>query len=616
MQSQKKHLLPAILLAWICCAVLPGQSHKSLRLEVSDADRAELRLQDKAREHTRFSAPLDLDLAPATAPDTYDFENGEWTWSHTFTVSGATGLGLFLDRLDLPVGGHLSLANAYGRKGAFTQVDASYKNRLFTDFLPGESVTLTYRGPLPETVPFRIWRIDHVYRPDRWRDPRDKGFGDSNECHVNANCDQGDGWDDEQSGAARINLVVTEGVGFCSGSLINNTAMDGRPFLLTGFHCMDGFTPLYDLWAIDFDYTGTGCEDPAEEPAPTRYIGVEQRAGLQATDFLLLEITDTTFVAEDHFFAGWDRSPGDVSGPITHFHHPFGDVQKIGVSVPEGMTVLTDQITWNSDVVTPPRHHFVLDYAVGTFQQGSSGSVYFDQDHRIRGTLNGGNANCPGPSEAFVGRFHLSWETGMADSARLRPWLDPLGTNPMTLDGANLVTQRFVSGRVTLEGQPVEGATIVFQWPPTGRVEYTTDADGFYRGVRPQNVSAFGVSGTYERDEPALELAVDVSDLISVRRHLLNLNPLSPERRLAADVNNTGTVRVSDITLMTRVILNVTDWRGRPNWLVVPVGYSLNPLPARPFEPIGISLNSRAVHELSIDFFVLKTGDANGDVGQ
>lgn len=614
MHPERKILLLAF--AWLCCSVLLAQSSKSLRLDVSAADRAALRLEDDAAEHTRFSAPLHLDIAPASAPDTYAYENGEWTWSHTFTVPGATGLGLFLDRINLPNGGQVTLANDYGEQGPFTQANASYKQRLFTDFLPGESVTITYRGPLPETEPFHLWRLDHVYRPDRWRDPRDKGFGDSNECHVNANCAAGDGWDDEKSGAARVNLVVTVGVGFCSGSLINNTAMDGRPYFLTGFHCMDGFTPLYDLWAIDFDYTGDGCENPTEEPAPTRYIGVEERAGLQATDFLLLEITDTSFVAEDHFFAGWDRSPGDVSGPIIHFHHPFGDVQKVGVSGPEGMRVLTNQITWNSNVVTPPSHHFVLNYAVGDFQQGSSGSVYFDQDHRIRGTLNGGNATCPGPSEAFVGRFHLSWDAGTADSARLQPWLDPLGTNPMTLDGANLITQRFVAGRVTLEGEPVEGATIIYEWPPMGRMEYVTDADGYYRGVRPQNVTAFEISGTYERPEPSLEIGVDVSDLISVRRHLLNIAFMPSQRLVAVDVNSTGTVRVSDITRMTRVILNVADWAGRPNWLVLPVGLPLDPLPAAPYEPIGIALNNRSVHEVNIDFIVLKTGDANGDVGQ
>jgi hypothetical protein len=582
-------------------------------LRLAEPDVVSLVKEDDHSESTRFSAPLSLDIAPAAEPGTYTFENGEWAWSQAFNVPNANGLALFADQLNLPEGGRLTLGNQYGTQGPFTQADASSKNRLFTDFLPGETVTVTYRGPLPETTPFHLWRLDHVYRPDRWKNPLDKGFGDANDCHVNANCTAGDGWDDEKSGAARINLVVAEGVGFCSGNLINNTARDGRPYLLTGFHCMDGFTPIYDLWAIDFDYTSQNCDDPVDEPIPTRYIGVEYRAGLQTTDVMLLEIMDSDFTAEDHFFGGWDRSDGGVSGAVTHFHHPFGDVQKIGVSDAAGMRVLNNQITWNSGVVTPPSHHFTMDYGTGTFEVGSSGSCYFDENHRIRGTLNGGNSNCPGSAEAFIGRFHLSWDAETPDSLRLQPWLDPLGTDPMTLDGESLATKRFAKGTVTLFGEPVAGVVITYQWEE-GSVTYTTDESGRYYGERPSEVEAFAISGTYQEDGPR-EQGVDVGDLITIRLDILGLATISLANRLASDVNNSGGIRVSDITQITRVILAVDDWRGRPNWLVIPVGFSLDPTPVNPEAPIGIALNDRAVQEVEVDFFLLKTGDANGSVG-
>jgi len=44
----------------------------------------------------------------------------------------------------------------------------------------------------------------------------------------------------------------------------------------------------------------------------------------------------------------------------------------------------------------------------------------------------------------------LSWDTGTVDSTRLQSWLDPLDTNPMTLDGENLLTKRFAKGTVSL----------------------------------------------------------------------------------------------------------------------------------------------------------------------
>jgi hypothetical protein len=599
----------------IALGLMSGALHaQQSLLQLAEPDVVSLVKEDDRSGTTRFSAPLSLDLAPAAEPETYAFENGEWTWSQSFNVPGTRGLALFIDQLNLPAGGRLTLHNEHGNRGPFTQVDASAKNRLFTDFLPGETVTLTYRGPLPETTPFHLWRIDHVYRPDRWKNPFAKDFGDANNCHVNANCTEGDGWDDEKSGTARINLVVAEGVGFCSGNLINNTARDGRPYLLTGFHCMDGFTPIYDLWAVDFDYTGQDCNNPAEEPEPTRYVGVEYRAGLQATDFMLLEITDADFTAEDHYFAGWDRSAGDVSGLITHFHHPMGDVQKIGISDAQGMPILNNQITWNSGVVTPPRHHFTMDYGTGTFEVGSSGSCYFDENRRVRGTLNGGNSSCPGTSEAFVGRFHLSWDTGTADSTRLQDWLDPVGDNPMTLDGENLLTKRFAKGTVSLAGEPVAGVDITYAWQG-GSVTFTTDENGNYYGERPSEVSAFAISGSYQEDGP-LATGVDVGDIITIRRDILGLDTLTDANRVAADVNNSGTTRVSDITRIVRVILDVDDWRGRPNWLVLPFGFPLSPIPVDPEEPIGIALNDRAVQEVEVNFFLLKTGDANGSAGE
>ncbi|MBC6993050.1 hypothetical protein QWY85_14470 [Neolewinella lacunae] len=571
---------------------------------------AKLAAEDERFGNPRYSAPLALDLTPEYGE--YAYENGVLTWSRRFSVPAAHGLGLFLDAVELPAGATLSLHAGDAQRGPFTQADVSDLGRLFTGFLPGQEVTLRYRGPRPEKAPFHIWRIDHVYRPDLWHGGRAKDFGDSNACQINANCSAGDGWDDEKSGAARINLVVAEGVGFCTGNLINNTAQDGRPYVLTGFHCMDGFTPLYDLWELDFDYRSTGCTNPATEPTPTTYRGVEFRAGLRETDFMLLEIIDVDFAAEDHYFAGWDRSDGNAPGLARHFHHPEGDIQKLGISNAGGMIVRTTPIVWSPTLTTPANHHFTVGIATGSFQVGSSGSAFFDANRRIRGQLSGGFFNCNGTNTAFVGRLFLSWNTGATPASRLAEWLDPLGTNAMTLNGANLLPRRFVSGQVLNNGQPVEGATITFAWAPDGSQQYLTDAEGRFRGERPPLVTAFAISGTYGADLDLLT-GVDVGDIIRIRRHILGLDTLTAERQVAGDVNNSGNIRVSDITQITRVILGLDDWRTRPNWLVIPAGFPLTPTPVDVGTPVGIALNNAGVFELPVNFFVLKTGDADGN---
>ena len=69
---------------------------------------------------------------------------------------------------------------------------------------------------------------------------------------------------------------------------------------------------------------------------------------------------------------------------------------------------------------------------------GSSGSPLFDQNGRIIGQLTGGTFLCP---SSLVGGFNYhgalseSWSRSSSSASRLQDWLDPAGTDPMTLNG-------------------------------------------------------------------------------------------------------------------------------------------------------------------------------------
>ncbi len=51
------------------------------------------------------------------------------------------------------------------------------------------------------------------------------------------------------------------------------------------------------------------------------------------------------------------------------------------------------------------------------------------------GQLHGGQASCSNQTWDEYGRFDLSWNGGSTPSSRLSDWLDPLGSDPMTLGG-------------------------------------------------------------------------------------------------------------------------------------------------------------------------------------
>ena len=601
-----------------CCTLVAFAQSPPKPVVLSRQSTAKLLAEDEARGGIRYSAPLAVDIK--ANPTDFANYDGVYYWEQTIQVSNAPGVGVFLDQVAIPAGAMIGV-KSNDRVVTFQPEDVSSEQRLFSGVLGGAEVTVFYQGSRPAQAPFRIWRVDYVFRPEVWKEEFTKDFGDSNACQVNAGCGSGDGWEDEQAGTARIHVIVAEGIGWCSGNLLNNTAQDGRPFLLTGFHCMDGFTPLYDLWRVDFDYAGVGCDNPDVEPTPITYTGVAQRAGRRETDFLLLEILDVDFAAEDHYFAGWERDTTGAVGDVLHFHHPRGDIRKIGHSDRRGARVVGTPIQWNNDVTTPARHHYRVNYAVGSFQTGSSGSAFFDPDHRVVGQLNGGNASCEDGTEAFVGRFDLSFSGAGAGPAgndagsRLREWLDPLGLDPINMDGAWLRTRRYLSGVVRLGDRPVAGVSVQLSWTADSTTTVVTDVAGQFRTERPALTESFAVKATYGAERSLVE-AVDVGDVITLRRHILGLQTLDAPRQVASDVNSSGSLTVTDITQMTRVILGVGDWAGRPNWLVLPTAYPLEPLPRNPAAPIGLSITNPGLHELTLDWLVLKSGDANGSASE
>lgn len=607
-----KKILTAIL--WWCSFVLLAQAGT---IQLTTPSKTELARADAQLENQRFAAPIPLDLTPAEAGSWLSHNGINGIWQLTVEVPNALGLALYLDQIDLPAGAELSLKNSVGTHGPFRARDVSALGRLFTGFLPGNSVQLLYRGTVfaDDDLPFHIWRADFAYRADLFS-PQSQlalNFGGSNDCQVNANCPTGAGWEDEKSAVARVIAVAEEGAFYCSGSLVNNTAEDGRPLFLTAYHCQENVVALYDLWRFDFGYTSVDCSDPVNEPLFTAYNGSLFRAGREASDFLLLEIVDPDFDATTHYFNGWDRTDGNVAEVAFGFHHPVGDIQKLITSTFTGLNVFANSISWEN-IVTPANHHLRLVASEGTAEIGSSGSPIFDANQRIRGQLHGGNISCPGSTVLFYGRIFQSWTGEGSIDNRLSDWLDPLGIEPDFLDGATLMGNglgRILRGNVHWNEQPVEGARLIFNWGSTIDTVFS-DAAGNYQVARPLAAGSVNISTFYDFGN---ELAgVNVTDIIALRRHILGLEFLNDRKLVAADVNNTGTETVGDIVRISQVILAITDWQDRPNWLVYPSLLDISGLPANIFGPFDITIPNPDAGIITLDFEVSKNGDVNDNV--
>jgi hypothetical protein len=246
----------------------------------------------------------------------------------------------------------------------------------------------------------------------------------SGSCNVDVNCPQGAGWAGEISASAAIS---TGGSLFCSGSMINNTANDGRNFFLTAYHCGVGSSQAGSLVCY-WNYDAVTCGSNSA-PLNQFTVGSTLRAGWNTSDFTLVELNSTPNAAWGVTYAGWSRSAATASSAVA-IHHPSGDSKKISFE-----TAPVQFTSYGSNSQNANANHVrVVDWDTGTTEPGSSGSPLFDQDHRIIGQLHGGGAACGNNASDWYGRLRTSWTGGGSNSNRLSNWLDPIGTGQMTLD--------------------------------------------------------------------------------------------------------------------------------------------------------------------------------------
>jgi hypothetical protein len=268
----------------------------------------------------------------------------------------------------------------------------------------------------------------------------DKGLGDSGPCMVNVNCPEGNDWQKEKRGVAKIIFRLGGSWYLCSGSLVNNTSQNAVPYFLTAEHCGGDATAAdRDVWQFYFNYERSGCSNTGTPPNNMLTGSTLKAIGPLngGSDFQLLTLNSNPAASWNPYFNGWNRNTSASSAGVS-IHHPSGDAKKISTynTTLTSATITIDGETmaanssWRVYWASTQSGHSVTE-------GGSSGSPIFNNTKQIIGTLTGGGASCSNTSAAdFYGKVSYHWESnGTANSARLRPWLDPVGTNPFSLGG-------------------------------------------------------------------------------------------------------------------------------------------------------------------------------------
>lgn len=381
---------------------------------------------DKIKDQPwRFGKDLFVNLNPENSGVWNVLKNGDRLWRLGISSKGALSINLTFDKYKLPEGASMFIYNQNQSVvlGSFTSAN-NQKDRYFAvSPISGESIIIEYYEPAHTKFQgeINLWRVTHGYRDINLYQ---KAFESSGICNVNAICPEGDPIRDEIRSVAMIIL----GGGLCSGALINNTNNDGAPLFLSANHCYsDPGTVVFR-----FNWESESCSNPSISPLYVSLSGATQRARNSDSDFWLMELNQTPPIEYNVYYSGWNRTAStSLPGTVYGIHHPAGDIKKISWA-----TSGVSNSTYLNDAGSGTSHWRVGSWSDGTTTEpGSSGSPLYDAQFRIIGQLHGGYAACGNTSADWYGNMAVSWDGGGTSSTRLSDWLDPAGTNAITVEG-------------------------------------------------------------------------------------------------------------------------------------------------------------------------------------
>ena len=374
--------------------------------------------------------------------------NGLFSYIVTFRLKGAKAVALYFNNIDMSDGAKLF---AYNKTktfvvGSYTKQNFGATGQFSFEPVEGEYITLEFNDLSSKYLQFAIGCFSYFFKDVFVAySLKGSGFGSSGECEVNVNCEEGDDLRNQADAVLRILLLERGGWFYCTGTLVNNTMMDEKPYVLSACHCGEHST-AQDMtrWVYYFQYTSPQCANSDIEPEHKTLVGCQRIASAPyhdkttnayGSDFLLVLLDGDTIPTDyNPYFAGWNISE-NIPEEADCIHHPSGDVKKISHAYNFSRSNFANETSpikthWEVNWMETPSGH-------GVTEGGSSGSALFDSDNLIVGTLTGGNSSCDYTDLTdFFGMMSYSWnKNDTTPEKRLDIWLDPTNSGVTRLTG-------------------------------------------------------------------------------------------------------------------------------------------------------------------------------------
>ncbi|MFW5657205.1 MAG: T9SS type A sorting domain-containing protein [Bacteroidota bacterium] len=424
-------------------------------------------------------------------------KHGKWThvdgmsiWRVKLASPRAYSLNLSFSQFRLVPGVKVFLYNPERSHvlGAYSYHNNKTNKMLATSPVTGDEVIVEMQVPagIQNYGELLINRVGHDY-VDVLSFFKDGQFGRSGSCNPDVVCIDKDKHQEIKNAVTRIIFNNSE---LCTGTLVNNTNQDGRPFILTANHCLSDSASAANA-VFYFNYLSQFCEGPDGITSKT-IAGADLLATAKKIDFSLVELSQDIPDYYYPYFAGWNRALNDNEINSTFaIHHPWGDVKKIAVD--NGRPV-TERY---SSYYELDSHWRILEWDDGTTEPGSSGGPLFNDQQQLIGDLTGGEASCLKPINDFFTKFGMAWSYYPENYRQLKHWLDPLNSDVSYIPGFNPYKQKDVECNIV--SNYGAGEQLVLTDIPGEK--------GYYSGHNALNVNTFAekfisldtvsISGTY-----------------------------------------------------------------------------------------------------------------------
>jgi lysyl endopeptidase len=328
-------LLPSLLFALICApasAARPAPQLDGLdALPLHVAPAAVTAKAIDAAQQVKGAGPA---LFAANVEVPVGLDGGVWDqpaagvarWRTRLYSAQAQALLVEFSRFELPDGAQLWIYDAEGRavQGPYGASNHQAGTSLWTAMVPGETAVIELQVPATrrEAVRLQVARVGHA-----WRNARD--LDSSGACNIDTACPLGNAWRDEIRASVKLQIPAGLFVGLCSGTLVNNTAQDGKPYILTADHCGIGSlgSPASGV-VVYWNFANSTCGGSADAVSTQTQTGARLLADDRATDMTLIELNQMPNPAFRVYYAGWDASGAGGDSGVS-IHHPSGDAKKI-----------------------------------------------------------------------------------------------------------------------------------------------------------------------------------------------------------------------------------------------------------------------------------------------